>query len=145
MSDDDFKSRSAMKRVMVTDPYRVIAEVERLRAENARLRSGYLADENGNEYVAVCVLKEKIRELEGELAANNRKLDEVGKGIARADELLQGWLKSDRRLREALGFYADDQRWFQVTNAMGVRCYAIEERIGGDRARAALGETGEKA
>jgi regulator of replication initiation timing len=39
----------------------------RLRAENEQLRSGYLADENGNEYVAVCVLKEKIRELQAAL------------------------------------------------------------------------------
>jgi cell division protein FtsB len=48
----------------------VLAEVE-------RLRSGYLADENGNEYVQVCILKEKIREQQAEierLRAENAKL-----------------------------------------------------------------------
>lgn len=38
-----------------------------LKAEVERLRSGYLADENGNEYVAVCILKEKIKELQTKL------------------------------------------------------------------------------
>lgn len=43
-----------------------------------------------------------------------------------------------RRLRVALKYYADDQHWFEVTNAMGVRCQAIEERNGGGKAREAL-------
>ena len=37
------------------------------RAEIERLRSGYLTDEQGNEYVQVCILKEKIREQEAEI------------------------------------------------------------------------------
>lgn len=35
--------------------------------EIASLRSGYLTDEHGNEYVQVCILKEKIREQEAEI------------------------------------------------------------------------------
>lgn len=45
------------------------ARVAPLLAEIARLRAGYLADENGNEYVAVTMLKEKIKEQEAQLAA----------------------------------------------------------------------------
>lgn len=41
---------------------------QELQAEIKRLREGYLADENGNEYVAVCILKEKISELKEKLA-----------------------------------------------------------------------------
>lgn len=39
------------------------------------------------------------------------------------------------KARAVIEYYADEHRWFQVTNAMGVRCYAIEERRGGDKAR----------
>lgn len=46
---------------------RTKAENSTLKAEIERLRQGYLADENGNEYVAVCILKEKIRDLESKL------------------------------------------------------------------------------
>ena len=45
-------------------------ERDKLIAEVERLRSGYLTDEHGNEYVQVCILKEKIREQEsGDRAA----------------------------------------------------------------------------
>ena len=55
------------------------AEIARLNAEVESLRSGYLTDEHGNEYVQVCILKEKIREQEAEI----------------------------ERLRDALKFYRD--------------------------------------
>ena len=41
--------------------------VPQLIAEVERLQSGYLTDEHGNEYVQVCILKEKIREQEAEI------------------------------------------------------------------------------
>ena len=41
--------------------------VPKLIAEVERLQSGYLTDEHGNEYVQVCILKEKIREQEAEI------------------------------------------------------------------------------
>ncbi len=44
-----------------------LKDFEKMQDEVERLRSGYLADENGNEYVQVCVLKEKIREQAAEI------------------------------------------------------------------------------
>ena len=46
----------------------------KLRAEIKRLRDGYLLDENGNEYVQVCILKDKIKELAVLLAPLTRWL-----------------------------------------------------------------------
>lgn len=45
----------------------LIGAVRERDAEIESLRSGYLTDEHGNEYVQVCILKEKIREQEAEI------------------------------------------------------------------------------
>jgi hypothetical protein len=87
--------------------------VPELIAEVERLQSGYLADENGNEYVQVCILKEKIREQAARLAAARDVLEEIAswangcpanseydKGLKAAHDALsskaRAWLEANR-------------------------------------------------
>lgn len=62
--EDDFKSRSAMKRVMATDPYRMIAEVERLRGIERELRM-----ELGARHGAIQRLRHALERIENPLSA----------------------------------------------------------------------------
>lgn len=47
--------------------------------EVRRLREGYLLDENGNEYVQVCILKEKINELRKENEEMRAVLEKINR------------------------------------------------------------------
>lgn len=40
----------------------------KLHAENQKLKDAMVVDENGNEYVIVCMMKEKVKEIEAQLA-----------------------------------------------------------------------------
>ena len=51
--------------------------VPQLIAEVESLRSGYLTDEHGNEYVQVCILKERIREQEAEIARLDTEIERL--------------------------------------------------------------------
>lgn len=66
------------------------SEVASLRAEIKRLRDGYLLDENGNEYVQVCILKDKIKEL--------RKLVTIAAPMIEylASDIISGEITSER-------------------------------------------------
>jgi hypothetical protein len=76
--------------------------VPELIAEVESLRSGYLTDEHGNEYVQVCILKEKIREQEAEI----------------------------ERLRDALKFYAAHETYWGKDTDPFTEAFPIDEDEG---------------
>jgi hypothetical protein len=110
-------------------------QLKAMQEEIARLRSGYLADENGNEYVAVCVLKEKIRELEGERSAALNDRDKFHNywysAAKRADRF-------EKALKEIRGMLSAHEYAIRADGG-NTNWTVMDEKV-----RAALAGTGEK-
>lgn len=87
--------------------------IDFLLSEIDRLKDAMVVDENGNEYVIVCIMKEKIKEVEDKNA----------------------------RLREALEFYANENNWNDpdFTRWDNFDLTKIAKDFG-DKAREALGD-----
>lgn len=112
--------------------------------EIERLRSGYLADENGNEYVQVCILKEKIIELKKD--HGNMEvwgIENLGLAKKRGEEI-EALRAELGKARDVLRFYADTENYNYESGALkdmqprglNRRLYSVLEF--GERAREVL-------